>query len=273
MLSKFFYSGEASGLGLRLLGVGWMEKNSRSMQERRILDAYALVWVTKGSGVFTSASSARSEVVAGDAFLLFPGEWHIYGPGQHWTEYWAIFEGELPRTLQELDVLNPSRPLYHPGVSAADEASFSAILRSAQEADTAKEDLVPEFYRVLNGLLRNGKTEPASASGIQQLAVAVRRGPQKPWDLRAEARRMGMGVTTLRRGFKDQTGVPFHRFLLERRMELARRWLAEKKRVKEVCRLVGFADPFHFSRVFRATTGFSPRQYMKSVDSWHRIAR
>ena len=49
-------------------------------QTGRILNEYQLVYITKGSGYFSSQSCKIQKINAGTMILLFPGEWHSYYP-------------------------------------------------------------------------------------------------------------------------------------------------------------------------------------------------
>ena len=49
-------------------------------QTGRILNEYQLVYITKGSGYFSSQSCKMQKINAGTMILLFPGEWHSYYP-------------------------------------------------------------------------------------------------------------------------------------------------------------------------------------------------
>jgi len=75
------------------------------------------------------------------------------------------------------------------------------------------------------------------------------------------ARRLGMGVATLRRKL-DQEGTTFSDLLDEVRKQLAERHLAEGgPTISEVAFLLGFSDVRAFARAFRRWTGQSPTEY------------
>ena len=69
------------------------------------------------------------------------------------------------------------------------------------------------------------------------------------------------------RAFKISTGLPPHRFMLHRRIDRAKRLLAETdKPVAGIARELGFKTPSHFASVFRAIAGMSPRHYRVGVN-------
>jgi AraC-like DNA-binding protein len=62
--------------------------------------------------------------------------------------------------------------------------------------------------------------------------------------------------------FKQSTGVPPHRFLVEQRIARASALLREPQlSIGEVGRLVGFRIPSHFTAAFRRMTGITPSAY------------
>jgi AraC-like DNA-binding protein len=78
------------------------------------------------------------------------------------------------------------------------------------------------------------------------------------------ARRLGMGVATLRRRL-EQESTTFSEIVDELRKQLAERHLAEvEPTISEVAFLLGFSDVRAFGRAFRRWTGKSPSEYRTS---------
>ena len=61
--------------------------------------------------------------------------------------------------------------------------------------------------------------------------------------------------------FQQMIGSPIHRYILDRRLELAEKLLGRGKPVKEAAFEAGFKDPLYFSRVFRRRRGLAPSRY------------
>lgn len=79
------------------------------------------------------------------------------------------------------------------------------------------------------------------------------------------AERLGFSLSHLERTFKLVTGVTFERFVMMRRIDLAKRLLLDPAfNVSQVAERSGFADPAYFARVFRKIAGCSPREYIQN---------
>lgn len=75
-----------------------------------------------------------------------------------------------------------------------------------------------------------------------------------------------LGVWTFTRHFKSSTGRSPHEYVLDRRVERARRLLAQGLvAIKEVAAACGFSDQAHMTRVFRARLGTTPSRLRKGA--------
>ena len=101
-----------------------------------------------------------------------------------------------------------------------------------------------------------------TALALQTLAGQIRRNPSRPYDWDEEAAKLGISRTTFRRFFLAYLNLPAGEFLLNARIDRARRLLIETALpVAEIARRCGFADPFYFSRRFRLENGETASAY------------
>jgi AraC-like DNA-binding protein len=66
------------------------------------------------------------------------------------------------------------------------------------------------------------------------------------------------------RAFSREYGMPPHRYLTGRRVDLARRYLLEGRPAAEVAVLAGFYDQSHLNRHFRKMLGVSPSRFART---------
>lgn len=71
-----------------------------------------------------------------------------------------------------------------------------------------------------------------------------------------------MSLFHFSRLFKLSTGVSPHQYILQERINLAKRMLAiPNQSISDICYSLGFSDQSHFTAVFRKMTGVTPRAY------------
>ncbi|WP_116121447.1 AraC family transcriptional regulator [Paraburkholderia sp. BL6669N2] len=72
----------------------------------------------------------------------------------------------------------------------------------------------------------------------------------------------GMSANHFARSFKQSVGIAPHRWLLLRRVEMAKRLLERgSMSISEIASLAGFADQSHLTRVFYKGVGMTPRAW------------
>ena len=84
-------------------------------------------------------------------------------------------------------------------------------------------------------------------------------------DLTGAAARFGVTPTHLVRAFTRRHGLPPHRYLTGRRIDLARRLLLDGVPAAEVATAAGFYDQAHLTRHFRRMLATTPAAYARSA--------
>lgn len=88
-------------------------------------------------------------------------------------------------------------------------------------------------------------------------------------DVESAAQKINYGKSSFCFHFKKVTGQTFHTYLNNFRVKKAAHLLSEtSSSIESIAYMVGFNDPKTFSRVFKAVTGISPREYRKSSDTY-----
>jgi len=250
--------------GLTCTGFGATARKTAACGPR-VLGCYASVYVSAGSGwVETSAIAGRQGVSAGTLMWLFPGVAHAYAPHREgWTEQWVMFDGPVARAFERVGFLSPARPVQD--VAAAPEIA-ALFDRMRADCDVGGPliallgaALVYRLIVVAQGL--EGRREGAGGPSCDvQLALArLEERALGPLDLAAIARESNMGYSTLRRRLKQSTGYSPKEYVLRLRLDRAKELLSRgKESVADIAHLVGFDDPYYFSRLFRAKEGVTP---------------
>lgn len=99
---------------------------------------------------------------------------------------------------------------------------------------------------------------------LERAMEAVAASLERPWTLPTAAREFGFSTTSFSREFSRQAGLPFSEFLLNQRLDKARRLLAEGGLplggVAEAC---GFRSANYFMQVFKRRCGVAAGKYRK----------
>ncbi len=110
------------------------------------------------------------------------------------------------------------------------------------------------------GTSSDGHALPGSK--FRRVAQYIQQNLDKDLSLAELAAVVYMSPYHFARLFKDNTGVPPHRFVVRQRIARARGVLATPElSIAQVSRMVGFRTPSHFTTVFRRVLGITPGAY------------
>ncbi|MCL4850337.1 MAG: AraC family transcriptional regulator [Bryobacteraceae bacterium] len=115
---------------------------------------------------------------------------------------------------------------------------------------------------VLRQLEAPAPTNTAS-SRVEQARLFIEQNFDAHLSLDAIAQAVCSNKSHLCREFKVSTGHTMIEHLTKVRVDAARRLLLTSLSINQVSELVGFEDPYYFSRVFSRCTGMSPTAYRK----------
>lgn len=119
--------------------------------------------------------------------------------------------------------------------------------------------IVDTLFRGLRILPERNRETPSFVRRVDRI---FRRGAMPLPGVREAAAQLGYQPDYLNRIFKQATGQTLKEYRDVVLAEKARRLLGERRRVRDVCDALGFADQNYFSRWFKKTTGLQPREVL-----------
>ncbi len=188
-------------------------------------------------------------VKAGQAFLIKPDEITVYTADEKrpWYYIWIEFNGSLANQL---------KVLKHP-VFEMDTNLFLNIRKAKDVANMREEYLAGQLFLILAEIFKEKKNhnyvEIAENYLVSNYMYPVRIG--------SVAASIGLDRRYLSRIFKQKTGRSMQQFLLDKRIKEAKKLLSAGISVSTVARMVGYDDPFNFSKLFKASCGMAPKKF------------
>jgi AraC-like DNA-binding protein len=239
-------------------------------QNGRILNEYQLVYITKGSGYFSSQSCpAKQKIAAGTMILLFPGEWHSYYPDTQtgWDEYWVGFRGMHIDRRIEKQFFAADEPLHRIGLSATLVGLYEDILKFASEEKAGCQPMISSIVLHILGAVYYKKrnrsfTNTYVVDKINEARILMKEQAEKPVSPEEIASRLGLGYSWFRRMFKEYTGVSPAQYQLQQKLLRAKELLATTPmNISEIAWLLGFESAGQFSTFFRKKEGVTPSEF------------
>lgn len=233
------------------------------------------LYANRGTGAQLELDGRRMMLRADVVYLLPAGlRFHTRlarGAGPLWQDYVHFEVGGFPPSL--LRRLFPQPVACAPGPELA---ALLAVWRAgidAGESDLAQRLRASALVHAAMAsacaqATLDGRTAwaawlampPVVAPALRRIEDALRAPP----DNTELARLCDLGVRQFLRRFRDAVGISPGQYALERRVALAADALSRgEEAVESIAQRLGFADRFHFSKVFKARVGQPPAAYRR----------
>lgn len=259
--------------GFRMLrceieGIDVVEAETRHSFPRHMHEQYGIGLIHSGA---QKSLSGRGIVEAGpgNTITVNPCEVHDGMPiGDH-GRAWRMLYFE-PRLIAEaIDDISESKTsefeFSQPVIDRDDIArSFERLYRALitqGEAVACEEALLILIAAVQPGR----KDSPSPPSTVARAQSLIDDDPARALTLSDLAREAGVSRFQLLRSFAQAKGLTPHAYILQRRINMARRLIARRLSLAEAALEAGFADQSHMTRIFRRTFGMSPGAYAGAV--------
>jgi len=134
--------------------------------------------------------------------------------------------------------------------------------------------LAIELCVYLLRLMRRNSTKLFTASGglpqhkLSKVLETIESSLEEPPSVQELAAIAGLSVNHFAHAFRQTTGMPPYRYMLEARLCVARRLMADPAlSITEIALRTGFASSSQFATAFRRATGLSPREWRSARNS------
>jgi len=260
----------------------------------KVFDYWLIHYVESGFGTFTCEGKTYS-LRRGDSFIIFPGVLVSYESDRQspWAYRWIAFKGEAVERLMAATGFSLSMPTVRSERSGIG-GWFERVKKVFQEkpsgvnlwASGYLQLLLAEYAEAIHSSMEhdaweNGNDDDIGASDMKGSGVTLARQAihylsmqyAEPVTIENMAESLGYNRAYLSRVFRQHTGVNPVTFLLQLRLDRARRLLRERLEltIEQVASSVGFQDALYFSKQFRRKYGESPSEYRLSVRKYQTL--
>ena len=253
-------------------------------------DFYEIYFLVSGETV-CSVESRQYRVTPGDILLVSPRELHklrILSELESYERYILWVHPRIVRKLSTsktdlLQYMDPTSPVYRNQIHMTPEEQqhiYGMIRYFYQELqsggygdDLMAESFLTQLLVTVNRIAAHEEVpeeDPALAnptvSGVVEY-IGTHYG--EPLSLEALAERFFVSKYHLSHEFSRLVGTSVHRYIIKKRLMIARQQLAQGKHPNEVWEPCGFGDYTGFYRAFQSEYGMSPREYANTVSLEH----
>lgn len=246
------------------------------------VEQYILIYCIKGSGRYTVGNQFHN-VNEGQYFILPPNIPHIYASNNNdpWSIYWVHFAGKQAHMFAS-ETLSPRNISSGMTSRIADRNNiFEEIYLTL--SDNYSLDNLYYASSLLYGFLatfrflghfRKYNSEENRTDANNVITASVRymnENIERQLTLAEIAEYAGYSVSRFSTIFKYETGHSvlnyFNILKIQRSCQLLE---TTDMRINQICAKVGIDDNYYFSRLFKKTTGVSPKVYRERTTQMNR---
>lgn len=233
-------------------------------------DHFSIGAITAGCSTYVHGQS-NFKIESGTVVLMNPGDVHACNPidDQPWSYVMLYVDTLWLRDLQRRIGFDEQLDFQGFATTHSRDAELFAALQGlyGQLVDerltpSYKQAAAEAFFTDLQQRLNPaGRPDRGSHPGLMRAAQFIHDHCTEALKLEDICAAAQLSPSYLSRAFKRHYGMTPHAFLVNRRIQFARRQLREGKLIADVALDSGFADQAHFQRAFKQHLAATPGQY------------
>lgn len=186
--------------------------------------------------------------------------------------FWVHFTGSDVKNILRDSNIPMDQRYFYTGVTAAYQHLFTCMIQELLNCRIGYEKLLEMCLRQLLLLIqRNCAEQKCNISSLHQEEMEhARRYFHEHYnediDIEQYAKSVHMSLCWFTRVFKAIADCAPTRYITNIRIKTAAQLLASSDDpINEIAKIVGYTDPFYFSRVFKRFMGVTPREHRKAT--------
>lgn len=239
--------------------------------KRRVLNEYQLVYITRGSGYFESASCSKTKIEAGMMFMLFPGEWHTFAPNPEtgWDDHWVGFNGTFMDEKIKAGFFTFRNCVFKVGVDERIINTYHEIFDIIADEKKGFQQIVAGLAISLIGRVYYEDMNHSFGDSyimriINQAKAIMKEDLNGSKDLEEIASSLNISYSLFRREFKNKCGISPGQYRQELKLAKAKELLnSTNLSIAEISSKLNFECLGQFSTFFKKKVGVPPLEFRK----------
>jgi len=249
---------------------GYIRFQSKNVSIHRARVDYYLIYLVNGAGYYRINGKLYT-AGSGSVVIYQPHEdQDYYYLGEDNTElYWIHFTGNsVAQLIEGLELTNGN--VFHVGIKTEIIQLFEKIISEIHIKNPRFHTLCISYLikllTIISRELYAGKdgARPSKKSDIGQCILKMQMEYQYDHPVSYYAKITNLSVCRFIRKFKETMNISPIKYIEKIRMDKSKELLTNTDlTIYEISEVVGYNDPFYFSKVFKRNTGLSPTAYRK----------
>lgn len=244
---------------------GTSQEDEERQNVNSALTTNIMAYVVEGAGTVESSDGVM-HLNAGDSYLIRADQtYKCYSDSEKpWVRIWVEFSGKIVAPI--LDAYGLTHSMRFEGISIQDHVKRihnTAITFANRELMMEQCcDIFVKMCQYIRQEMLVQKKEPIAVPDIAVLKEYLDTHLSERFSLEKCSEIVSLSVSQTIRRFRAAYGMPPYEYLNQRRIETAKQLLMETTySVQKIAELIGFQDPYYFSKYFKKKCGKSPNSY------------
>lgn len=233
------------------------------------IEEYILLYCLKGEG-WIKINGKTIKLTPNTGYIIPKNTPHKYGSSQKeaWSIYWVHFSGSYAATFYDRFCIAKES-----AVNVFYDENRLEILKEIISLleDTLSDERVElvhfKLMTFFSSLCYTTTLENNIKDKISLSISFMKTNLEETLTIDKLANQACFSVSRYSELFKQKTGYSPIQYFIRLKIQKACEYLYfTNLNIKEICKKVGFEDPYYFSRMFKKQIGISPMQYKKSLN-------